>query len=405
MNNSRTYFISLIKAFVKNEQPPEPYNINWTELYSLASIHNVGAVIYIEAEKLENKPDAEILTKLKTYFYSICLRSAKLDMAAAEITEMFAKHNIKFAFIKGAYIRDFYPAKEMRSMGDIDLLIRDEDRQRSHELLLKSNYKYSTYSSFKYVWSYAKDGVELEIHSKLIYNNMYNKKMENDDLMSYFERNTFDNFIETQQGCKLKDEFHFLYIVVHMAKHFSQGGIGIRMLLDLPFFVNGCADMDWEYIWLELKKLELDKFAENIFAICNKWFDVSIDGKAYEIENDFYEKLSEMIINGGVFGFYNKESNSDKVLRNYVIGKNAFTDFFKRAWAFILYIFPSCKDMRLRSVWFYDKPSVLLPAAWIKRWTDYLKARKLSAFVGFGNAVKGTKIAKEEYLFFKKLGL
>ena len=63
-------------------------------------------------------------------------------------------------------------------------------------------------------------------------------------------------------------------------------------------------ELDWDYIWVEMDKVDLRLLTQNILILCNKWFDTNLDFE-YEIEEDFYNKLSETILTGGTFGFYN----------------------------------------------------------------------------------------------------
>ena len=51
-------------------------------------------------------------------------------------------------------------------MGDIDFLIREEDRQRTHEALLQLGFLCTSDTGF--VWCYEKGNTLLEVHSRIV---------------------------------------------------------------------------------------------------------------------------------------------------------------------------------------------------------------------------------------------
>lgn len=71
--------------------------------------------------------------------------------------------------------------------------------------------------------------------------------------------------------------------------------------MDIAVYINKFGkELDWNYIWAEMDKLDLRLLTQNILILCNKWFDTNLDFE-YEIEEEFYNKLSETILNGWNF--------------------------------------------------------------------------------------------------------
>lgn len=51
------------------------------------------------------------------------------------------EEKIPYAFFKGYELRELYPVPELRTMGDVDVLVRDEDLERTAEVLCGLGYQ------------------------------------------------------------------------------------------------------------------------------------------------------------------------------------------------------------------------------------------------------------------------
>ena len=105
-----------------------------------------------------NKLDVptEILTKLQRDFLNTSAFAMKREAIVDNLSNILAKNNIENVFIKGYVVKDYYPVKEMRTMGDVDVLIREEDREKCHRVLVENGFEYDDFGSKKYVRNYVK---------------------------------------------------------------------------------------------------------------------------------------------------------------------------------------------------------------------------------------------------------
>lgn len=63
-------------------------------------------------------------------------------------------------------------------------------------------------------------------------------------------------------------------MIVHMAKHFQNGGSGIRSIVDIWQFEKKMKDqMDWDYVETELAKVGLKAFLHHMEKLANIWFE------------------------------------------------------------------------------------------------------------------------------------
>ena len=162
---------------------------------------------------------------------------------------------------------------------------------------------------------------------------------------------------------ELKKEYHLIYILVHLAKHFYHIGAGIRMFLDVCLFTRYYKnDLDWEQIITELKKIKLYDFAINVFSICNHFLGADIPyGK--EFTESEYEIL-DYVLDIGVFGHNRENKNFYSIsFGTSTAGKKGIRGFYNKICVFFKLVFPAASSQLApgESKW-------KLPLAWVKRW-------------------------------------
>ena len=71
----------------------------------------------------------------------------------------------------------------------------------------------------------------------------------------------------------MKPEDEFIYLFVHLAKHYRDGGAGCRYVLDLWLFLRKYPELDAAYIRRELTMLRVAEFYNNILRLMDSWFN------------------------------------------------------------------------------------------------------------------------------------
>lgn len=153
-------------------------------------------------------------------------------------------------------------------MGDLDCLICEEDRGRAHELM--TDLGYSCSADQGNVWVYQKGMVVIEMHSRIAGNNISNGV----DYMQFFS-DAVNQIAEEDEELCLKREYHFCFLIYHIAKHISSTGAGVRMFMDLVIFLKHYGmTFDKEKAERMLKEASLDKVAVTIENLCDRWFEI-----------------------------------------------------------------------------------------------------------------------------------
>ena len=368
MNLEQSFFIECLGDHCKGEKSELlSSKIKIDELFRIAEKQDLGGILY---EQLRENSRQKIETNnhkkavIQEMFFSVNQRTL-----LKEICEKFQEAGISIICIKGSVLRDYYPIPELRSMGDLDLIIHPCDREKSDRIMTEV-LGYHRFVDNHDVWAYNLNQFEIEIHDHLFYEHLTN-------CIDY--RTYFDQIWEHVKNSKVyglyydnmyvpEEPFHFVYLMAHAAKHVINNGMGFRYYLDMIFFSKGIKNSkDWEKIANELEKLQLLDFTRKCFALCEKWMSVKMPLGSLPLENSFYEQITEKTFNDGTFGLHNsqnKGANSAKAIsvenRNYL--GNALKLTIHR-------LFPPYRDMQLIPWYsFIDGKPWLLPIAWVYRW-------------------------------------
>ena len=129
---------------------------------------------------------------------------------------------VPYAFFKGCELRDLYPTPELRTMGDVDVLVRDEDMARTAAVLRELGYRKEEGGSA--VWVLKKDRFSYEVHRRLAFGTYWNKV----DYEGYFA-SAFPRLVPGEGSRRFfSPEDHFVFLCFHLAKHLNSSGAGIR---------------------------------------------------------------------------------------------------------------------------------------------------------------------------------
>lgn len=340
--------LELLRAFIYGEEPKLSGKSNIEELLKFAYRQKLLG-IFAYMNKRCSVFDSDKAEKLSAAYYSALFESTVRCSKFLKLSEILSENKIEHMPVKGYYIRELYPVKELRSFGDIDILIHEKDRKRCDSLM--KSLGYTVKNDWEPTYSYIKDDEYYEIHT-----NLFDVRLKNRaDMTEYFS----SAWLHAKKDSGLRfmpdTEFHLIYIICHLAKHISTGGAGIRMYLDVALYIlRYDSVISWERTEEEFKKLGLERFFHTVLSAVNEWFYVKA---SCDFENcgEELSKLLEFTLDSDIFG--HSRDNSAIKLREEERSK-------KRTALKIL--FPPAKQLENRYT-FLKRSRLLLPLAWIVR--------------------------------------
>ncbi len=356
MEREKQFLLDILKAFIREEPMERRDDIDWRKIKYLSDIHTVTGIVGSVAKQYglcERDEDLAV-------FWSCCKQNLSLFTQRAqrmmELSRRMTGAHIDHILFKGYVLKDYYPVPELRCYGDIDLVIRREDRPRSHALMLENGYQVKT--DWEPVYSYYKGLEFYEIHTEIMEIDVTNRA----DFRGFFKQMwehavRVDDYVWT-----FAPEYHFVYLLTHIAKHIRGSGAGVRMYLDLAAFLLHFGEtIDWDQIRAWTEELELYDFCCTALTAVRNWFGVSCPMELHPVPDSVMEEFLEFTLEGGVFGYVNRESGVN-VLKQAENEEGSVS----RAGMILKRLFPPAAEIETRYKYLQNR-HWLLPAAWVHR--------------------------------------
>ena len=246
---------------------------------------------------------------VEKYVMQAVFRYEKIQYELDCVTSALEKAQIPFLPLKGSVIRKFYPEAWMRTSCDIDVLVHREDLDRAMACLMEElEYKEHRRATHDVAF-FSPSGVHVELHFDLVEEGRANRARE--VLRLVWEDASLCE--KSEYRYEMSDAFFYFYHLAHMAKHFEDGGCGVRPFLDL-WILDRIEGADIQKRDVLLKKAELSKFTAAARDLSRVWFEgeeagsISLQMQAYLFHGGVYGSSENRVAlhqgrNGGRFGY------------------------------------------------------------------------------------------------------
>lgn len=282
---------SLLRSAISGEPISERERGQWSEkqIQEIVSLARKHDLLHLVAFALQKNSLIAKDHELRREIFMAAFRYEQLDHVFRKICKALEEAKIPFMPLKGSVIRKYYPEPWMRTSCDIDVLVREEDVERASDFLVeRCGYIRGTKGSHDV--SLFLDNKHVELHYDLVEEGLAAASAE--VLRSVWDVATL------RQGCEywyeMPDETFYFYHVAHMAKHFENGGCGVRPFIDL-WILDHLDTADRAKRDALLEKGGLLKFAE----ACRKLSRVWLGGEAAD---PVCERVQAYLLYGGVYG-------------------------------------------------------------------------------------------------------
>ncbi len=351
LNRNEDALLCLVRCAVcqRPEKLPEGFPLG--QLLPSIRHHQIWSLALAGAFRSGLDSNSDAMQQLLTFSVQAMILSEAQTAEANALFRAFSQAGVDYMPLKGIFLRELYPSPEMRPMGDLDILIRTEQYPIIAAIMKRLGFTEGPESSHELNWQ--KNLVHVELHKCLIPS--YNKS-----LYSYFGDgwSKAASVPEDAHRFAMSPEDSFVYLFAHYAKHYRDGGIGIKHLADLWVFRRAYPTLDEAYILGELKKMELDVFYSNVMKTVAFWFDGAP-------ADEMTEHITRVILASGPFGATAAHLNASAVRKAPSGGRQA-----KLRWT-LWTIFLPYENMCLKYP-FLKKFPFLLPVMWVARWFSAL---------------------------------
>ncbi|MGN0382709.1 MAG: nucleotidyltransferase family protein [Eubacterium sp.] len=265
------------------------YVPDWKEIYILAKRHSIINVLYPAIILLPEslRPEKSIIYEFKKAYSAGIILEANQHTELDFLKNSLQKNGIDYIVLKGSVIKNYYHEPALRSMHDIDILYKNCKLNKLKTVMDECG--------FSFVKSYGKEDVFIKEPYCLI--EMHRELVPPDNSKYYkYASSVWNRALKDKDEWYMTSEDFYIYMIIHMAKHFAGGGIGIRFIMDL-FVYN--ENLDEEYVNNVLQQLGLLSFNNKMRDLAKIWF-----GRAErtELSQKSVDIMTDFIINSGLFG-------------------------------------------------------------------------------------------------------
>ena len=281
--------------FVSKEQIKA---INWNEILSFFSEH---AIVPFVSDIIRFIPEEYIGTKKKwkESVYTSVYNYSRLLQQQNQILLALQYNNIPVVVLKGTSAAQYYPKPQLRTIGDIDLLVKPDNYEQAVACLVaigcietssKSDIENGRHRCFHY------RDVMLELHYFFSFGTDEGKSKALDMLL-------FDTI--TNNNTVLPDEENGLVLLSHIRQHLEDG-LGLRQIIDWLMFVRCCLnDKMWYSSFKEKAHITgLEDLAIITTKMCQKYLGLTTKNISWcnDADEVVCDELLEYVMKCGNFG-------------------------------------------------------------------------------------------------------
>ncbi|MDO4379028.1 MAG: nucleotidyltransferase family protein [Erysipelotrichia bacterium] len=343
-NTDEGYFLHLLKCGLKTEKPKEPpVGIDFESILELAIKQDVENIVFLSVDQLNNKPSGELYDNWREFYYKRQKHCLFQDMVLEELIVAFTKAGIDCMPLKGSVIKNYYPNPDLRCMGDVDFLVKEQNRQIVRDIMYSLGYQDDILDDGQ-VDGFKRGKLEyVEIH--------YDFSAENH---IYHEIFTIDwNKLvptETEHLYQMTLEDLYFFNVGHYVKNMYNKGMGIRGIIDSYVLWNILSESERNSVAARLGAVGLDDFNSKMLKIAYVWFD-------NEEDDDNLSEIQNYLINRETYG---DERTAEVLYTMHKFDTKSKLNFLIRK------IFPTADELYCRFK-IKKRMFILLPFLWFAR--------------------------------------
>lgn len=323
----------------------------WLRVYDEATRQMELGVVYSALRKLPQdvQPPMEIMFQWASEVENIKGFNELLNAEAARYTQMFADVGLRSFILKGPANARLYPDVFSRQPGDIDIWV-EGGLKKVRQALKDLGFAKGFAASHHIHLPTNEKGVIVEVHfrpSSGNWNPVSARRLQK------FLKTELDNATLVPEGFYVPSmKFALAMQLSHIQRHFTEGGIGFRQLVDYYILLKNSTESDRSEVASRLKTLGLWHIAGALMWLLQNVFH--LDEKLMLCKPDEFRGkwLLGVALEGGNFGRYGAEEQMNFVRRwfkkrIFVFGRMKF-DFWEVFWRSVLYWRQFVNDIPVR---------------------------------------------------------
>ena len=359
-------FFAVLRTVWDNRQTPL-VSPDWDLLAALAKAHNVTALFYTGASRYEefSQWSEEHRRALQQETVAQVVAQAMRTQCFLELYQVLLQAGVRPLVMKGIICRSLYGSlADYRPSGDEDIYLPPEQIELCRQVLEQQGWRLASYQEGMTVhddlqhFSYESDQAlrHLELHPALFAGKTPGLQRCRDYVQNVASRAVTVS-VEGMQLYTLDYTDHYLFLFLHLVKHFTGTGVGIRQVLDLMQFQRAWGQkIDWAEVRRAIPLLSSPGLYADVVELGRRLGFEEADPLFDAVAPDL---LLEDSLEGGIFGF-DRKGHGQGVAVTEAAKYATLPGRLRRLF------FPSVEEMQAMRPWLRRRPW-LLPLAWLQR--------------------------------------
>lgn len=275
-----------------------PANVNWQAVYTESVCQAVMPLVFTDNKLVPS----DIQTKYERDRHISLAYNIIREQEHVQLDCMMKSENIPYVVLKGCASARYYPNPVLRSMGDVDFWVHQDEFERAGRILKDNGYtSWDRNHICHEVFRKAESHLEMHFEPAGIPHGKVGK------LVREYLHDTIDKASAHQiaEGEYMvpSDFHHGLIILLHTSHHMTGEGIGIRHLCDWAVFVASLSnDKFCELFKEKLKNIGMWYFAQVITKAAIQYLGCPDREWVGNPDNKLVDAIIKDIFKGGNFG-------------------------------------------------------------------------------------------------------
>lgn len=323
MTDIQNKFFQILRCVInKDIDVPKLSVTEWKQIYDIAQKQSLVAVIFPILEKATSPSDDEtekelfkkIVLKWFGHVRAIVRINHNVSANVVKVAEKFSHGGFESCLLKGQGNGLLYPQPNLRTPGDIDILIRPKmanhdtrnvitDVKKTIEYV-RAQYQ-DTKASYHHIEYPQFNGTEIEVHYRpsFMFNFMFNSRLQ--QFYADMADEQFHNRKKIADGKVAVPiaEFNKVFLLSHIYNHLFNEGIGLRQLLDYYYVLENDVEDSTDYNIL-FSYLGIRHIAGAIMWILIECFGMTPGKALVPVDESRGLFVLNEILQGGNFGKY-----------------------------------------------------------------------------------------------------
>ncbi len=293
LDKEQRCLLELLKKALFSSTPIIPDGVSWEKLYGLAKAQCIIPLISSCVPSEYRNAWLDITYQSKARYMQMLYEQSLL-------IRLLKANSVPFVIFKGTAAAVYYPVPSLRTFGDIDFYVSEENFNFTSSLLGNNGYFLIEQSDRHY--TYIKNGIEFELHRKI--NSIHYKNIEK--LYINGLKNSIEYRIGNTSFPGLPIYENGIVLLGHIIAHLKQSGIGLRQIIDWMMYAQNELD---NKVWSEqfcplAREAGLEKLAITVTFMCKKWLGLTDEITwCDDADEEVAYQLLIRILDDGNFGY------------------------------------------------------------------------------------------------------